>query len=100
MVWVFHSPSQSVPFDPTLPSYTIVLSELHDCPQSRRNPRDAHNLRASDPVTDCFHLTAMVLYNLGVVLILGAVGIRSVPVRVVLWRRLLYCFWPWQRGAS
>jgi len=30
-------------------------------------------------------VSAMVLYNLGVVLILGAAGIRSLPVRVVLW---------------
>jgi hypothetical protein len=30
-------------------------------------------------------VTAMVLYNLGVVLILGIAGIRSLPTRVVLW---------------
>jgi len=30
-------------------------------------------------------VTAMVLYNLGVVLILGVAGIRSLPVRIVLW---------------
>jgi len=30
-------------------------------------------------------VTAMVLYNLGVVFILGAAGIRSLPIRVVLW---------------
>lgn len=30
-------------------------------------------------------VTAMVLYNLGVVLILGAAGIRSLPGRLVLW---------------
>jgi len=30
-------------------------------------------------------VSAMVLYNLGVVFILGAAGIRSLPVRVILW---------------
>ena len=30
-------------------------------------------------------VSAMVLYNLGVVLILGAAGIQSLPVRIVLW---------------
>ena len=30
-------------------------------------------------------VSAMVLYNLGVVLILGVAGIRSIPSRVVLW---------------
>jgi hypothetical protein len=30
-------------------------------------------------------VTAMVLYNLGVVLILGAAGFRSLRVRIVLW---------------
>jgi len=44
-------------------------------------------------------VTAMVLYNLGVVLILGVAGIRSLPVRIVYGRRRLYCIWPWQLGA-